>query len=139
MTGGVSTTTSAKLNSSASFLETPASNPVEIVAPDRENPLKGRQIACTAPIHADSLNPTSLAIRRPFSIRPENIIKTPTTAREIAMRPRFPNIISTCACGVPRRKTFSIISLSTSPIVPVKNVATITRKAKLRKAAPDLK
>src|SRR5271154_2464151 len=42
-TAGVSNTASAKLNSSARILDTPASIPVEIVAPDRENPRNGRQ------------------------------------------------------------------------------------------------
>ena len=36
-------TAKAKLNSSAFILSIPKRSPVEIVAPERENPLKGRQ------------------------------------------------------------------------------------------------
>ena len=52
MTAGVSTTASAKLNSSARRRSTPASSPVEIVAPEREKPRNGRQRPWTAPIQA---------------------------------------------------------------------------------------
>src|SRR5215469_11486539 len=49
-TGGVRITASAKLKSSARVFSTPASIAVEIVAPERENPRKGRHSPCTAPI-----------------------------------------------------------------------------------------
>lgn len=45
-------TASAKLKSSARTFVTPASMPVDIVAPERENPLKGRQSPCTVPTSA---------------------------------------------------------------------------------------
>ena len=41
-TGGVMTTASAKLKASARSLVTPNSIPVEMVAPERDNPLNGR-------------------------------------------------------------------------------------------------
>jgi hypothetical protein len=59
MTAGVSTTAKAKLNSSTRALSRPRNRPVEIVEPERENPRKGRQSPCTAPIHADSRTPSS--------------------------------------------------------------------------------
>jgi hypothetical protein len=34
-------------------LSKPRNRPVEIVEPERENPRKGRQSPCTAPIHAE--------------------------------------------------------------------------------------
>lgn len=49
-TAGVSTTARAKLNASARDFGTPANMATEIVAPEREKPLNGRQRPCTAPI-----------------------------------------------------------------------------------------
>src|SRR4051812_29547275 len=50
ITGGVKTTARAKLKSSAVARGTPERSPVEIVAPEREKPRKGRQSPCTTPI-----------------------------------------------------------------------------------------
>jgi len=52
--GGVRTTARAKLNSSALCLAVPRRSPVDIVAPERENPRKGKQMPCTIPIQQDS-------------------------------------------------------------------------------------
>jgi hypothetical protein len=49
-TGGVNTTAKAKLKISASRRPMPHSKAVEIVAPDRENPRKGKPRLCTTPI-----------------------------------------------------------------------------------------
>ena len=48
--GGVRITASAKLNSSARAFATPSNMPVEMVAPERENPRKGRHRPWIAPI-----------------------------------------------------------------------------------------
>ena len=48
--GGVRITASAKLNSSARAFATPSNIPVEMVAPDRENPRKGRHSPWMPPI-----------------------------------------------------------------------------------------
>ena len=57
MAAGVMITASAKLNSSTLGLRLPRSRPVEIVAPERENPRNGRHKPWTAPIHAASRIP----------------------------------------------------------------------------------
>src|SRR5208337_3562237 len=57
ITGGVRTTASAKLNSSALIFAIPKRSPVDMVAPERENPRKGKQIPCTAPIQQVSFKP----------------------------------------------------------------------------------
>ena len=49
-TAGVSTTASAKLNSSARVFATPSSSPREIVAPEREKPRNGRHKPWIAPM-----------------------------------------------------------------------------------------
>ena len=54
ITAGVSTTASAKLNSSTRSFAPPSSKPAEIVAPEREKPLKGRHNPCTSPIQQES-------------------------------------------------------------------------------------
>jgi hypothetical protein len=51
---GVRTTAKANLNISARDFAIPKNIPVEIVAPDRENPRNGRQRPCTAPMIAAS-------------------------------------------------------------------------------------
>ena len=56
-TAGVRMTAKAKLNSSTRAFTPPRSRPVDIVAPERENPRKGRHRPWTAPIQADSRAP----------------------------------------------------------------------------------
>ena len=65
-TGGVRTTASAKLNSSSFCRDRPSTRPVEMVAPDRENPRNGRQMPCTMPIQHECIRLNFRLARRFF-------------------------------------------------------------------------
>ena len=83
MTIGVRTTASAKLNSSARRRLTPSDKPVEMVAPEREKPRKGRHSPCTAPItiarNVDN-SPACVSLKRE-----EIMINSPDAARPVEM------------------------------------------------------
>ena len=103
-TGGVSTTASAKLNVSARTFDTPASIPVEIVAPERENPRKGKQRPCTKPIHpaclaviATSPDDSETACRR--LKKDAARIRMPAAASAGAISSRWLNNCSASACS----------------------------------------
>ena len=145
-TGGVSTTASAKLNRSAACRVTPASNPAEIVAPERENPRKGRHNPCTTPIRSDWLVRTSpfamvVGVASVCSLRPRPAMKIriPTAASALAIRYRLPKMCSISAPGWSLRSTRTITFCNPKPRMPVATVATITCLSVCPKAAEDEK
>ena len=83
-----------------------------MVAPERENPRKGRHSPWTAPIQPASRKSKGLvgepAVRRRS---PEYRIKRPAAASAPEMSRRFPKIISMSASGMLRRTTFSMTHL----------------------------
>ena len=82
-------TASAKLNSSTRRFTAPSSRPVEIVAPERENPRNGKDKPWMAPIQAASRIPTSRLPARRRSVNPAIKINTPTAASEAAINGRL--------------------------------------------------
>src|SRR5208337_369004 len=91
ITGGVRTTARAKLNSSAFLFAIPKRSPVDMVAPERENPRKGKQIPCTAPIQQEllrSVEPFSPGLLR--LVHPAKMINTPTAASAAEIKGIFP-------------------------------------------------
>lgn len=105
--GGVRTTASAKLKSSARAFGTLQSMPVEIVAPERENPRKGRHKPCTAP-----MSPAYFRLMQEAAIwgtgerlssRAAVRMRTPAAASAGAIRPSRLNNCSIQAFGAPRK------------------------------------
>src|SRR5512139_193600 len=127
ITGGVRTTAKAKLNSSTLCLAIPKRSPVDIVAPERENPRNGKQMPCTAPIKQDSFKPkvTFSLGRRLF--HPAKMIRRPTAARAVEIKTMLPKRSSISACGTCPNINISIKYFSDKPIMPVKNVAAAIR------------
>ena len=96
---GVMITARAKLNSSTRALTAPSSRPVEIVAPERENPRNGRHNPWTAPIQAASRIPISRLRAVARSASPAIKIKTPAAASAAATSPRLSKSNSISAFG----------------------------------------
>ena len=136
MTTGVNTTASAKLNRSATCRATPASIPVEMVAPERENPRNGRHKPCTTPMTAAwpaCNSPPAIVgvVRSTVAVRslrplPARRIRSPTAASAPAISHRLPKMSSICASGCPRRATFSMSFCRPRPTMPVATVAMTT-------------
>ncbi len=124
ITAGVSTTASAKLNSSARRRLTPRKRPVEIVAPEREKPRNGKHKPCTAPTQAALLSDKSLF---PGSgQRDDTMISTPAAASAAAINRALPNRCSTSKSGELPATTRLITCSRTSPTTPVNAVAVTT-------------
>src|SRR5208283_318530 len=124
ITGGVRTTARAKLNSSTFLFAIPRRSPVDMVAPERENPRKGKQIPCTAPIQQELLRSVEPFLPGLLSlIHPAKIINTPTAASAAEIKGIFPKRSSTSAWGTPLNKKLSIKAFNDNPTIAVMSVA----------------
>ncbi len=132
ITGGVRTTARAKLNSSAFLFVIPKRSPVDMVAPERENPRKGRQIPCTAPIQQEpfrSAKSLSQGLLRLF--HPAKRISTPAAASASEIKGRFPKRSSTSAWGTPLNRIYQHAEVSprTPNALPAQVEMVLFRKA----------
>ena len=99
----------------------PKNNAVEIVAPEREKPLKGKHKACTAPITIALDKPISPCC--PRSKREDRIIKTPAAAKAAAINLELLNKCSISKLLAPPKNTCLIKACNNSPNTPVIAVA----------------
>jgi len=140
MTGGVKMTARAKLKSSAFFFSIPKISPVDIVAPERENPRKGRQIPCTIPIKHAAFNPNAeISFDGPLFLNPVQSINAPTAASEAAINSKLPKSCSISAWAAPFNIVFSIKIFNMIPTKAVARVAVIINRPDSRKTLPDEK